>query len=285
MTKGLSCEDAIRALEEWIYVLGLPKFIRTDGGPGLSGEEFNKFCKSRNIIHEQSSVGHASSNGCAESAVGRIKRAIRRATISGENVQTAVAEMRNSIPPSLKVSAADLFHKRQVRGFVPRLNTNQDFAEVIAKKEIILQERVNKAEGKKHPSTSLKIDDVVRVQNRISKEWEGSAKVITVRDNGLSYWLIRDGRLILRNRDQLSDPITDKHENEGNIPEQRNPISCTGVPPSLPDSWKYGAGPRDDSHKQDEKCSKYSLQAASPSSRTRSSKLTHRDPNSSLDGI
>ena len=282
MTKGLSCEDAMKALEEWIYVLGIPKFVRTDGGPAFSGEAFNKFCESRNIVHEQSSVGHASSNGCSESAVGRIKRAIRRATISGEDVQTAVAEMRNSIPPNLKVSAADLFHKRQVRGFVPRLNANPDFVDVIARKDIILQERINKAEGRKQPSTPLKVNDVVRVQNRISKEWEPSAKVISVRENGVSYWLVRDGRLILRNRDQLSDPITNEHENESNIPEIKNPISCSGIPPNLPDSRKSGVNPRNDSCEQDGECTSNGLPAAGPSSRTRS-KSTRWD--SSPNGI
>ena len=180
------------------------------------------------------------------------------------------ATMRNSIPPNLKVSAADLFHKRQVRGFVPRLNTNPDFVDVVARKDIILQERINKAEGRKQPSAPLKVNDVVRVQNRISREWEASAKVISVRENGVSYWLVRDGRLILQNRDQLSDPITNELENECSIPEIKNPISCSGIPPNLPDSRKPGENPRNDSCQQDGECSSNSLPAAGPSSRTRS---------------
>ena len=115
-TSGLSCSDAINTLAEWMYILGLPKYVWTDGAGGFAGEAFNKFCSERNIIHEQSSAGHASSNGIVEGAVGRVKRVIKRATLAGENPEIAIAEMRNCIAPNLRVSSADLFFKRPVRG-------------------------------------------------------------------------------------------------------------------------------------------------------------------------
>ena len=71
-SKSQSFEDTAKHLKSWFSVLGLPKIIRTDGGPCFR-EVFTKFCKERGITHKMSSAMHPSSNGIAENGIGREK--------------------------------------------------------------------------------------------------------------------------------------------------------------------------------------------------------------------
>ncbi|XP_059085528.1 uncharacterized protein K02A2.6-like [Tigriopus californicus] len=64
-------------LNDWFTDYGIPKILRSDGGPQFC-TEFGEFCRGLNIVHELSTAYHPASNGHAESAVKAMKALLQK---------------------------------------------------------------------------------------------------------------------------------------------------------------------------------------------------------------
>ena len=67
-----------KVLEEWSLMLGLPKVIKSDGGPCIKSGRFSKFCQEYGISHILTSPYHPSSNGQIERSIGEIKKLMQK---------------------------------------------------------------------------------------------------------------------------------------------------------------------------------------------------------------
>ena len=70
-------ESAVKGVERWMHSYGIPKEVRSDGGPCYN-KEFSEWCKSYGIRHCLSSAYNPQSNGSAEKGVGQIKSLLEK---------------------------------------------------------------------------------------------------------------------------------------------------------------------------------------------------------------
>ena len=75
--KRTHAEDVIRAMEAWFCAAGLPRCMRSNGGPQFKSS-FSNWLASLGILQETSSPYHSSSNGLSEKAVQDVKNVIKR---------------------------------------------------------------------------------------------------------------------------------------------------------------------------------------------------------------
>ncbi len=71
-TTSFAVTQAIK--KKWFEYFGLPKSIRSDGGPQFRGEAFKMNCKDNGIHHETSKPYNPESNGLAEAAIKNVKK-------------------------------------------------------------------------------------------------------------------------------------------------------------------------------------------------------------------
>ena len=79
-----------KQLTMWFNGFGWPDYIREDGGPQYR-EEFQEFCRGRQITHELGSAHNPESNGLAESAVKALKQIVKRCNVNRENIDEPIA--------------------------------------------------------------------------------------------------------------------------------------------------------------------------------------------------
>ena len=109
----------IKVLREIFSRHGLPETIVSDNGPQFASQEFHKFCTMNGIVHRKSAPYKPSTNGQAERIVQVLKSAITQATVSGEDIDIAVARhmlvYRNTAHSTTGESPSMLLMKRKLR--------------------------------------------------------------------------------------------------------------------------------------------------------------------------
>lgn len=195
---SLKTAAVVARLTDWFNVFGFPRRMRTDGGPQFRGE-FVRFCEERGIVHELTSPYNAESNGLAEAAVKSMKGLVKRCRPA--ELGTALAEWRNS-PRADGISPAELFLGRRIRGRLPCLpqpEVNRPVAEAARRESRERSRRYND----RHTRQQLPLPEGQRVflQCPKSGRWSEEATVVSARDSGRSYVLLRDsGASTIRNR-------------------------------------------------------------------------------------
>ncbi|KXJ07186.1 Uncharacterized protein K02A2.6, partial [Exaiptasia diaphana] len=109
----------VKVLREIFSRHGLPETIVSDNGPQLTSEEFQNFCSANGIIHRRSAPYKPSTNGQAERIVQVLKTALTQASITKEDIDSAVARhmlvYRNTAHTLTGESPSMLLMKRKFR--------------------------------------------------------------------------------------------------------------------------------------------------------------------------
>ena len=115
--KKLSSEEVIRIMEGWFCSTGLPRCIRSDGGPQFRSTYAN-WLASLGIIQETSSPYNSASNGLAEKAIKDVKNVLKRQE-GRYDIDRLMAEYNSMARMHMDASPADLFFNRVVRSTTP----------------------------------------------------------------------------------------------------------------------------------------------------------------------
>ena len=189
--------------------VGVPRRLRTDGGPQFSSAEFSEFTKTWGIKHELSSPHNAQSNGHAESHVKALKNLIAKTGHGGTKLSQdyikGIIEMRNT-PRADGKSPAEVLLGRPMRSVVPM--HRQHFAPAWNKqiRELELKRAKTKAKVKENYDAKarnlpkLKVGDEVRIQDHASKKWSLTGTICKVCPNRSYMVKMPSGRLLWRNR-------------------------------------------------------------------------------------
>ena len=116
LTADKTMKSAAKGVERWMHAYGIPKEVRSDGGP-CYGKEFSEWCKDRGIRHCLSSAYNPQSNGSAEKGVGQIKNLLekmgRKGVLNQDELNMLVFKL-NSHVTSGQGSALQRFFGRNV---------------------------------------------------------------------------------------------------------------------------------------------------------------------------
>lgn len=141
MSTGTTATKVVTLLRECFARFGLPKQMVTDGGPPFTSIEFEKFLRCNAVQHVLAAPYHPSSNGAAENAVKTVKKAIKRASLEGDNVDRALSKFlfqyRNTEHASTKRSPAAAMLGRRLRSRLDLLRPHTaDFVEAAQQAQV-----------------------------------------------------------------------------------------------------------------------------------------------------
>ncbi|CAB3238863.1 unnamed protein product [Arctia plantaginis] len=200
-------QSTITALMSVFGRFGLPSQLVTDNGPPFLSMEFKKYCMNNCIRHVTSAPYRPQANGAAENAVKTVKKAIKRAVHTGENVLQAIHKFlfyyRNCEHASTGVSPAVLLTGRRMRMRLDALRP--DVAQVARKAQ---QRQIANAGGTPQPSILLGEPVLARDYSVGKNKW--STGTVTEQTGPVSYRVnMGNGVEWRRHRDQVL-PIENK---------------------------------------------------------------------------
>jgi transposase InsO family protein len=174
--------SVLRTVEAHFLEHGYPRSMISDGGPQFR-TEFQDYCKDHHIEYTPSSPYNSQSNGLAESSVKSMKHLMSKTT-SFEDFKKRLLHWRNVPRSDSNVSPAQLFYGRRLRDSLPQLTQKEPAPKLVAGLPML-------APGYR-----------VRLQNTISKKWDSCGTIVSMRDNGRSYFVQKDDEdsNLLRNR-------------------------------------------------------------------------------------
>lgn len=108
-------KQVIEKLKKQFDLLGIPRYIVSDGGPLYSSEEFKAFVREWGIIHHITSPNHPSSNGKAEAGVKIIRNMMIKSFESGGDQNVALLELRNTPRQDTGLSPSEMLFGRKTK--------------------------------------------------------------------------------------------------------------------------------------------------------------------------
>merc|ERR1711888_374310 len=115
--KRTHSQDIIKAMEDWFHAAGVPRCVRSDGGPQFRGEYAN-WLASLGILQETSSPYNSPSNGLSEKGVQDVKNMMKRQG-TRYDLSKLTADTNGMARSGMDESPADLFFNRTVRSAIP----------------------------------------------------------------------------------------------------------------------------------------------------------------------
>ena len=152
---------------------GIPTELVSDNGSQYKSYKFKQFAKEWEFQHTTSSPYYPQSNGLAESSVKTVKRTIKKALESGQDIKQSLLILRNS-PLKNGHSPAELLMGRKLQDNLPSYRIQPKETDNITrnlKKERQVQKQYF---DKTHHTTKPGIfrkGQIVAIQNHRTKEW------------------------------------------------------------------------------------------------------------------
>ncbi|KAL0882706.1 hypothetical protein ABMA27_001129 [Loxostege sticticalis] len=194
-------QSTITALMSVFSRFGLPSQLVTDNGPPFFSQEFKDYCIKNCIKHVTAAPYRPQGNGAAENAVKTIKKVLKPAVHSGENVLQALNKFllhyRNCDHATTGVPPAVLLTGRRMRTRLDALRP--DIASVA---QAAQQRQVTNAGGT--PGPQLQVGEPVLARDYSSRSEKWSLGTVTKVTGPVSYRVdIGDGVEWRRHRDQI----------------------------------------------------------------------------------
>ena len=118
---SVSTKSTIELLEEDFAHFGYPHAIVSDNATSFTSEEFQNYCKQRDIVHLTGAPYHPPTNGAAERLIQTFKQALRK---SSESPKPALVEFLmhyRRTPTSSGYFPSELLNSRRMRTIVDTL--------------------------------------------------------------------------------------------------------------------------------------------------------------------
>ena len=196
MLRDLSTKAVTNNIDKIIQIFGVPVACRTDGGPQFR-QPFKDYCATKGITHETSSPYNPQSNGHAEAAVKAAKHLLLKS--SPGDFLTALAAWRNTARGN-KPSPNEMFLGRKVSDGKLILSSQLRLP-TRPGSSMETDQQIPRESGDQPCQQVFQQGERVRLQNPISKRWEGKAVVTGFSRTGRTLELCTDdGVFVIRNR-------------------------------------------------------------------------------------
>jgi len=118
--KSKTASAVINKLQTIFSRFGVPEIVMADNMP-FASLEFRKFADMWNFQVSTSSPNYPQSNGQAERAIQTVKRLMKKAYESGQNIQKALLHLRCTPMSNVHLSPAQLLYNRCIRTDLPAM--------------------------------------------------------------------------------------------------------------------------------------------------------------------
>ena len=204
-----NARDVIKPLRRWFADVGVPKMLRTDGGPRFASRQFEQFCKRWQVRHQKSTPHYPQSNGLAEAAVKAVKDLIYKTSVNGDldldSFQRGLLELRNT-PRLDGRSPAQILYGRPLSSFIVANHRafSPGYQLAAEKADLSRSKYQQKAEQhynqSAHTLKNLPIGTTVDVQDFRTKQWNLTGVIVAIGKNRDYIVRLPSGRAYWRNR-------------------------------------------------------------------------------------
>ena len=201
--------QVIKVLRKHFGRTGIPKKIRSDGGPQFASREFAESMEKWKVEHLFSSPHYPQSNGHAESAVKAMKALVAKTTTNGnldsDEFARGILEFRNT-PRDHGYSPAEILYGQPMRSLVPTYHEEfaprwREMAERIdtaMEEKKLASKKLYDQHAKKLPN--LEKGTEVRFQNHVTGRWDRTGVIVDRKPFRKYVIQAPSGRLFERNR-------------------------------------------------------------------------------------
>lgn len=209
-TRDTTARATIHCFRMFFRDLGVPKRLRTDGGPQFANHAFRAFLQKWGVVHDRSTPHYPQANGHAEAFVKQLKYLVMKTSPNGnihdnDDFDRGLLELRNTPRPDGR-SPSQILFGHPLRSCLPAHRRSfapewQKLAEDCDKKHSILQQTATKCyDAHARPLPPLKVGTQVRVQNHVTKRWDMIAEIVGVGHRRDYTIKTPSGRVYWRNR-------------------------------------------------------------------------------------
>ena len=118
---SISSKATLDLLEENFAHFGYPHSIVSDNATCFTSDEFQSYCKERNIVHLTGAPYHPSSNGAAERLIQTFKQALRKSSKTPRRALQEFLMQYRRTPTASGYSPSELLNNRQLRSVIDTL--------------------------------------------------------------------------------------------------------------------------------------------------------------------
>ena len=167
---------------------GVPETVIADNVP-FASREFRSFARIWNFRIITSSPNYPQSNGQAERAIQTIKKLMRKAQESGEDIDKAILHLRATPVSGTNVSPAQLLFNRCIRTDLPAMSANIENTDDTQRQKLLRKQETEKkyADRGSRPLRTLSPGETVRIQHgkklipgRVLEELKGAPRTYKV---------------------------------------------------------------------------------------------------------
>ena len=204
-----SSVTTVDLLRDFFEIYGVPRRLRTDGGPQFSSQIFRDFMKTWGVQHNITSPRYPQANGHAEANVKQLKQLLMKIAPKGDPRKSdefarGMLELRNS-PRQDGLSPAQILLGRPLRSMVPvhkqaLLTDWRRTMKLLDQRRSAEQLREAKYNKSAHNLAPASVGDAIRIQDPVTKKWNVVGEVMEVRDDRSYLIKTLAGRILRRNR-------------------------------------------------------------------------------------
>ena len=198
LEKPADAPSVIRVTKKVFSRHGIPKSVFSDNGPQFVANDYKQFAKTWDFNHTDTSSPHfPQSNGLVERTIQTVKRTLKKAHESGQDVYLALLALNTTPSPDGKSPAFKMFN-RNPRTTLPSVVPNKSL-------------KVPRDLKSKHYHNSraknlsdLKPGTIVRMRIDTDSSWKESGKIVEKCHQPRSYLALNSkGNVVRRNRRHL----------------------------------------------------------------------------------
>ena len=209
LEKTADSSAVIRATKKIFSRHGIPKVVFSDNGPQFTAHEYKQFAKTWDFDHNTSSPHFPQSNGLVERKIQTVKRTLKKAQESGQDVHLALLTLNTTPSRDGKSPAFKLFN-RNPRTPLPSIIPN--------KSHLIPTNHKIKQHHDRHANNLQELAPGAAVRMRIDSDtsWKETGKIIERCQQPRSYLVLNSkGNIVRRNRRHLL-PTTETFKVQAN---------------------------------------------------------------------
>ena len=232
----------VENLKQIFAEYGIPKVV-SDNGPHYDSYAFKKFAQEWNFRHQTSSPRYPKSNGFIESMVKSMKKTMRKASKSGQDINLALLCLRATPVDHKLPSPGEILRGNKLSTPLPtKILNNRKDTEEIRNRLAIRQDTMKEYHDRKaRPLKPLEKGQHIRFQLQPQGAWI-PGKVVEKAEEPRSYVLetpngmkLRRNRIHIRDAPSPSVTFNISDDNEVETPEDDN-VQAIGEPSSTQDT-------------------------------------------------
>ena len=185
--------NAIKVVERWWSITGLPTVVRTDEGTAFTSGEFREYLEGLFIRHTFSAPYNHSVNGGAEKAVDQIKEIHKREGWKG--LQRGLFSLNTTVKQGMTGSSMDLFLGRPAKNLLPGSRARRVSQEELKNQRLMIQQKM--MSKKRNSQTEIFTEgQEVLIQDPVTRKWDkqGTVESEVMNDNGsVTSFMVRAG--------------------------------------------------------------------------------------------